>query len=66
MADEPQVLPCPFCGEDASWSDTRPFRNIGDDLVYQLGCSNGSCHIGPYSHVFKTKAKAIAAWNTRA
>jgi Lar family restriction alleviation protein len=58
MTDE-ALKPCPFCGGEAS-----PFEDYGHSSAWEVGCFNGDCRVEP--HVWeKTKAEAIAAWNTR-
>jgi len=58
MSDE--LKTCPFCGGEAS-----SFEDSGHSTAWEIGCFNGQCSAEP--HVWeKTKAEAIAAWNTRA
>lgn len=56
------LLPCPFCGSSASFSDIK-----SEKPEFQIGCSNRQdCAFSPYSWVFKTELDAIKAWNKRA
>jgi len=58
MSDE--LKTCPFCGGEAS-----SFEDSGHSTAWEIGCFNGQCSAEP--HVWeKTKAEAVAAWNTRA
>ena len=53
------LKPCPFCGGKAS-----SVEDYGHSSAWEVGCFNGVCRVEP--HVWeKTKAEAIAAWNTR-
>ncbi len=54
------LLPCPFCGGEAS-----AVEDTSHSTAYAVGCFNGACALEPY--VWDTsKAVAIAAWNRRA
>lgn len=52
------VLPCPFCGEDAS---------ISLNTVYGFcpWCNNPDCTLNDLTHGYKDEKAALAAWNTR-
>ena len=53
-----ELLPCPFCGGDAHWSPTYVDR----DTPGTVECANGC---GATVIASGSKAKRIAAWNTR-
>ncbi|MGE8143027.1 Lar family restriction alleviation protein [Novosphingobium sp. NPDC080210] len=55
------LLPCPFCGGDA----TPDYSNIEGEAAYHFHCQNGDCPAWPNVQGY-TEAEAIAAWNTRA
>ena len=61
MAD--LLLPCPFCGSQASWQDDP----LPSGLRYGIGCSNMRCTLwkGYGVKLFETEAEAVSAWNTR-
>jgi len=76
MADKHELLPCPFCDGEASGEGYRrygkPLTNTnwedGSEVTESFfvnciccGIQNGSGSVRGY----QTKAKAIAAWNTR-
>ena len=54
-----KLLPCPFCGGEAE------LRNAHKESWYVL-CVGDECPVLPDSTFKKTKAEAVAAWNTRA
>lgn len=56
-----RLLPCPFCGGEATVID---YRNDG---LVGVGCSNDTClGFSGLGWSYKTETEAIAAWNTRA
>lgn len=59
----PELLPCPWCGEDA-YDDEPTWRIFGKRTghAYAIACSNCEAS-SPGGH---TTSSAIAAWNTRA
>ena len=59
MPDNPDLLPCPFCGE---------MPNASADIYASVACINDNCLMDWVGSVDKTGnvAAAIAAWNTRA
>ena len=58
MPDNPDLLPCPFCGQ-------MPNTCLYDgDTGIQISCEN--LHCGVYPKSIGEIALAIAAWNTRA
>ena len=61
MANEVELLPCPFCGSAAGINETP-----GHAYVWCAVKPGDSCGIEPETAIFKTKEDAIAAWNTRA
>lgn len=60
-ASSPQVelKPCPFCGGEASVY----YHYHGFEVTWSARCKKCSAEM---AYVALTKAKAIAAWNTRA
>ena len=72
----PELLPCPFCGGEASDAGYVFYRKPCEDTVWEDGspiteaffCNCPKCGINNMSgHIgYRTKAQAIAAWNTRA
>ena len=64
--DDPRLLPCPFCGEDAAiWY--FPIDGLRNHESYYVGCTNNNCgceleHTGGY----RTLEEAIEKWNRRA
>lgn len=65
--NDPKLLPCPFCGEDAAiWYYPAGERFTRKDSYY-VGCTNDNCgcemeHPGGW----KTYEDAVNAWNRRA
>ena len=66
MSDAFDLLPCPFCGGEATFEDTG-------DGSWSVGCNDRQSDgitvlcMGYQSLTsFARKAEAIAAWNTRA
>jgi len=74
MSETEQLLPCPFCGGEAVYSD----KGWGENQ-HKVYCSTNTygCEIGPeikdykpsvsvFGHSFvMTKEQIISAWNTR-
>jgi len=70
------LLPCPFCGGEASddglmkWSEALPDTHWddGSEITKAYFCNCISCSVTNIvcSVGYQTKAEAIAAWNTRA
>ena len=70
------LLPCPFCGGEASdtglriWSKALPETHWddGSEITKAYFCNCTSCSVTNIvgSVGYRTKAEAIAAWNTRA
>lgn len=66
------LLPCPFCGSQASDAGTvryseRHAKNEGWDQVEFYFCNCPSCgvsNVGVVGH--QTRERAVAAWNRRA
>jgi Lar family restriction alleviation protein len=57
MSDEPELLPCPFCGGVE--------HEIGyDSAGHDVQCHSWTCRAKTGSHT--SEAEAIAAWNRRA
>ena len=52
--EQPELLPCPFCGGDAG------------DTYYQLGWFISCKHCSASTEVTNAKARAVEAWNRRA
>jgi hypothetical protein len=57
-----ELLPCPFCGGQATLVNSNPSRNL-----FRVQCQN-NCAVHPASdwHSGASKAITIAAWNKRA
>lgn len=55
------LLPCPFCGEDAHFVHYESYDN--DD--WSVECVNADCELEPSTRCYFTKEQAIEAWNTR-
>ena len=61
MADQPTILPCPFCGAQPV---VEPWHGAHPDTT-MIGCQNdAACHALP-NVVGDTKEEAIARWNQR-
>lgn len=59
LPTEERLLPCPFCGGEASMSD-----DPNHSTAWEVGCYDPDCPAQP--NVWQvTKAEAIAAWNRR-
>lgn len=59
---ETKLLPCPFCGAEASIEEVDAFGGVRKSA----GCATESCQ-GYQSHAtFATRREAISAWNLRA
>ncbi len=58
---EPELLPCPFCGGVASITDCESHSN-----AYEIGCrENADCPLSP--EIWDTdRSRGISRWNTRA
>lgn len=61
---------CPFCGEEPKvnqtytvidWEGDKPV----EELMYLVGCENDKCPCYVESKTYKTKERAMQAWNTR-
>ena len=62
-ADEEKLLPCPFCGSE---DDVKVFSRISSGYkLYGIRCENRYCLVNAETVTFKTKDKAIEAWNRR-
>jgi len=60
MPDQPDLLPCPFCGGDCS---CNPFGgSISEPFTFFVICHK----CGAQTRRYGTAEQAIAAWNTRA
>lgn len=58
---ELKLLPCPFCGGEASLK-----RDQKDDFVeYSVGCYNRGCVCAAHTYCYYDKEEAIRDWNTR-
>jgi len=55
-----KLLPCPFCGKDASLTPDSEHSTAFVITHYSKGCA-----IDEYWDWFKTEQKAIDTWNTR-
>lgn len=57
-----ELLPCPFCGGEASIVDHH-----NDDGSVSVGCANDTClGFSGLGWLYATEAEAIEAWNIRA
>lgn len=64
-ANLPDLSPCPFCGEPATFEQVDNGGHIGD-LRWSAGCNTDGC-IGQQSLVtFPRRRDVAAAWNRRA
>jgi len=63
--NDPKLLPCPFCGEDAAlWYYPANKRKCKDS--YYVGCTNDNCGCEmERSGGWKTYEDAVIAWNHR-
>jgi hypothetical protein len=58
---EPDLLPCPFCGNDA-----KLFKYTGEYIEYRVHCTNCTAQqIGFGDTAAKAIATATSQWNTR-
>lgn len=55
---EPELLPCPFCGSAAEWTEHRPF--FGASFSHAIRCVNCFAHVSAAG-----KNDAVAWWNRR-
>ena len=65
--NDPKLLPCPFCGEDAAIWYYPASERLNRKDSYYVGCTNDNCgcemeHPGGW----KTHEDAVNAWNRRA
>lgn len=60
MTTRTDLLPCPFCGGEAS-----AIEDTSHSTAFEVGCFNGNCALEPYIWA-EYKTVAVAAWNTRA
>jgi hypothetical protein len=58
-SEQPELLPCPFCGGKAVLTNVRM-----SDYMFKVGCYNELCW-RPGTDYFTSEADAIAAWNRR-
>jgi hypothetical protein len=61
MADD--LKPCPWCKRNG-----RVYTNYAKDkanLLFQIRCENPRCKVKPHTTIYKSKSRAIAAWNNR-
>jgi len=70
MADLPQILPCPFCGDPASVEEVEAKSSVGSAVRFSVGCSEGDgadlCMGYQSLTTFNRRGEAIEAWNKRA
>ena len=59
-----ELLPCPFCGHEPRSVHDPDAPDATDQWL--IWCVNADCDCGPDGSFAVPKAKAIAAWNTRA
>lgn len=64
--NDPKLLPCPFCGEDAAIWYYPASERLNRSDSYYVGCTNDHCgcemeHLGGW----KTYEDAVNAWNRR-
>ena len=64
--NDPKLLPCPFCGEDAAIWYYPASERLNRKDSYYVGCTNDNCgcemeHQGGW----KTYEDAVNAWNRR-
>lgn len=64
LADEPKLLPCPFCGGEPEYVCEEDHHGA----FFRLGCKSDECpaHWLYYTEPQDTAEAKIAAWNTRA
>ncbi|MCR4819355.1 MAG: Lar family restriction alleviation protein [Fretibacterium sp.] len=55
---EPELKPCPFCGEAPIIRDL--------DLLFRVECSNLYCNCTALTHIARSRKEAIRFWNRRA
>lgn len=65
--NDPNLKPCPFCGEDAAIWYYSASERLNRKESYYVGCTNDNCgceleHPGGW----KTYDDAMNAWNRRA
>lgn len=53
------VLPCPFCGNQADVCKLR------DEEIWLVKCWNQRCLIKPRTREYDSRTSAISAWNVR-
>ena len=56
--DKSSLLPCPFCGGEATM--------FSDDGLFNIYCDNDFCDVRPGIDTCFSEAEAVEAWNTRA
>lgn len=65
--NDPKLLPCPFCGEDAAIWYYPASERLNCKDSYYVGCTNDNCGCEmEHSGGWKTYEDAVNAWNRRA
>lgn len=57
-----QLLPCPFCGYEASISEVESAGGNGR-IIHIVGCNSEDCDVSFHGHA--RKVDAAKAWNSR-
>jgi len=57
-----ELLPCPFCGYEASISEVESAGGNGR-IIQIVGCNSEDCDVSFHGHA--RKVDAAKAWNTR-
>ena len=65
--NDPKLLPCPFCGEDAAIWFYPASERLNRSDSYYVGCTNDNCGCEmEHSGGWKAYDDAVNAWNRRA
>ncbi len=63
---EPQLLPCPFCGNEKLFVGTSDeIHEDGQESVFSVCCDYNQGGCGVSNGIYKTKEEAIEKWNKR-
>ena len=69
LAMSEELLPCPFCGNEAHLMHSRSYDNNSESWIidcWSILCNNNNCDMTPSTGFREEASDARAAWNRRA